>query len=438
MNYRHVDVQWGNHDITWIGAAHGSPICVASVVRISLSYNGFDVLEDGYGINLRPLSTFAGETYGDDPCDCFRIHQLDQNRYDPVGPSQASKMHKAIAVILLKLEGQLIQRRKEYLMSERLLLDKIDWKTGTVELGESDYRLKDTNFPTIDPDDPYRLSKKEQEVLDALISSFKHSEKLQRHIGFLVDHGGLYSRYNGNLLYHGCIPMDADGNFLKVKLKRKDGVTVIVSGKELMDELDRMIRQSLYSQNKEDLDILWYLWAGPKSPLYGKAKMATFERYLIDDPETWAEPKNAYYEWYEDEEKVKEILKEFDMDPETDHIVNGHVPVKIGENPIKAGGKLFVIDGGISKAYQSTTGIAGYTLIYDSHAIRLASHKPFRPASDRISAKMFTKTEVVERKDHRITIEETDAGAEILSSIADLEKLIELYRDGVLPQHSER
>ncbi|MBQ4188304.1 MAG: fructose-bisphosphatase class III, partial [Firmicutes bacterium] len=278
MNYRHVDVQWGNHDITWIGAAHGSPICVASVVRISLSYNGFDVLEDGYGINLRPLSTFAGETYGDDPCDCFRIHQLDQNRYDPVGPSQASKMHKAIAVILLKLEGQLIQRRKEYLMSERLLLDKIDWKTGTVELGESDYRLKDTNFPTIDPDDPYRLSKKEQEVLDALISSFKHSEKLQRHIGFLVDHGGLYSRYNGNLLYHGCIPMDADGNFLKVKIKRKDGVTVIVSGKELMDELDRMIRQSLYSQNKEDLDILWYLWAGPKSPLYGKAKMATFER----------------------------------------------------------------------------------------------------------------------------------------------------------------
>ena len=438
MNYRHVDVQWGNHDITWIGAAHGSPICVASVVRISLSYNGFDVLEDGYGINLRPLSTFAGETYGDDPCDCFRIHQLDQNRYDPVGPSQASKMHKAIAVILLKLEGQLIQRRKEYLMSERLLLDKIDWKTGTVELGESDYRLKDTNVPTIDPDDPYRLSKKEHEVLDALISSFKHSEKLQRHIGFLVDHGGLYSRYNGNLLYHGCIPMDADGNFLKVKLKRKDGVTVIVSGKELMDELDRMIRQSLYSQNKEDLDILWYLWAGPKSPLYGKAKMATFERYLIDDPETWAEPKNAYYEWYEDEEKVKEILKEFDMDPETDHIVNGHVPVKIGENPIKAGGKLFVIDGGISKAYQSTTGIAGYTLIYDSHAIRLASHKPFRPASDRISAKMFTKTEVVERKDHRITIEETDAGAEILSSIADLEKLIELYRDGVLPQHSER
>lgn len=427
MKHNNVDIQWGNHDIDWMGALAGNRVCMMNVLRIATSYNSFDVIEDGYGINLRPLSMFAAQVYGDDPCLRFQPHILDENIFDPIDPQQAARMHKAVAVILFKLEGQLLLRHPEYEMQGRLLLDKVDFENGTIEIDGKVHEMLDRNFPTIDPEDPYRLTPDEQDLTDGIWQSFRHSNQLREHIEFIYNHGGMYKVINNNLLYHGCIPMNEDGEFETVHLRSGS-----FSGRELLDHLDKRVRQAYYSEDQDSIDLMWYLWCGAKSPLFGRDRMTTFERYFIEDKTTYTETRNAYYNAYEDPAACEKILREFGLDPERAHIINGHVPVKHGENPVKAGGRLFVIDGGISKAYQSTTGIAGYTLIFDSHDLQLAEHRPFRQATADVTASTFTTIRVVEKMPHRLLIQDTDAGAEIRAKITALGELLQAYRDGVL------
>lgn len=434
MNFHDVDVQWGNHDVNWMGAAAGNTACIANVLRIGISYNSFDALEDGYGINLRPLSMYAAEVYGDDPCTCFLPHLLDQNVYDAVNPELAAKMCKAITVIQLKLEGQLIKRHPEYGLEKRLLLDKIDYKRGVLCLEGQEYPLLDAHFPTIDPAHPYELTQKEQELISTLQLSFTHSQLLQRHIRFLYAHGSLYRICNGNLLYHGCIPMTEDGAF--AQMHTPDGV---FAGKKLMDYLNEKIRDA-YSMDDEEapqarqaaVDLMWYLWCGPNSPLFGKDKIATFEHIFLADEALKAEKHNPYYRLVEDEETVNRILEEFGLSTERAHIINGHVPVKVrkGESPVKAGGKLFIIDGGISKAYQKQTGIAGYTLIFNSRHLALAMHKPFVPGEENTP-----QIRIVEQMRERIMVRDTDTGRELLSQIEDLKELIEAYSRGAIREN---
>ncbi len=431
MNHRSVDIQWGNHDIDWIGAVAGNRVCMFSVLRIGLSYNNFDCLEDGYGINLRPLSDFAARVYGDDACKAFRPHTLDLNHYDPIDTALAAKMHKAAAIIMFKLEGQLIQRRPDYELDGRLLLDKMDLERGVVTIEGKEYPLTDTNFPTVDPQNPYALTQDEEEVADAIAASFQHGERLRRHIDYLVSNGSMYKAYNGNLLYHGCIPMNEDGSFASLEVGEET-----CSGKALLDALDQRVRRAYYSGDASDTDFYWYLWIGPKSPLFGKEKVTTFERYFTDAPELREEPKNPYYRLIDRPETVTHILEEFGLDPRTSHIVNGHVPVKQGESPVKANGRLFVIDGGIAKSYRPTTGIAGYTLIYNSTVIKLAEHQPILDETGR-HVTTRTVTRVVERMPRQIMMSETDAGREYQEKIAHLEQLIELYRNGTLRQHAD-
>ena len=434
MNYHDVDIQWGNHDISWMGAASGSRVCMANVLRIAISYNGFDCLEDGYGINLRPLSMFASDIYKDDPCTRFQPHILDENKFDPVDANLAAKMHKAIAVIMFKYEGQLIQRHPEYGMDGRLLLDKINHEDGTITLDGTTYPLTDTSFPTVDPDDPYALSTEESELMDTIAASFQHSRRLKEHMAFIYNNGALYRCYNGNLLYHGCIPMREDGSFDEVSALDNSGKTY--SGRALLQHLDRLVRLTRYSEQPYDSDIMWFLWCGPKSPVYGRHRMTTFERYFIDDKSLYVEHPNPYYECCEREEVVCSILTEFGLDPETSHIINGHVPVKQGENPVKANGKLFMIDGGISKAYQSKTGIAGYTLIYNSHNLSLAEHMPFNPPSNGEVAHTDTRIHVVETMHQRVTVGDIDLGMRIREKISDLTLLLKAYRSGLIRQNT--
>ena len=430
MFHHNVDIQWGNHDIEWIGAAAGNPVCLFSLLRIAISYNNFDMLEDGYGINLRPLSMFADEVYAADPCEAFRPHILDENKYDPVDPALAAKMHKAVAVILFKLEGQLIRRNPGFGMEHRLLLDKLDLQKGVLRLNGTEYPLRDRSFPTLDPADPYALTEAEQALAEGIQTSFRHSAALKRHMDFLMRCGSMYKAVNGNLLYHGCIPMEPDGSFSELELDGKR-----VGGKAMLDALDGIVRRAYYRHEPACVDLMWYLWCGAKSPLFGKARMTTFERYFIaaDVPGAEAlrrEPKDPYYSLCEQEDTVRAILRDFGLDPEHSHIVNGHVPVKKGENPIKCGGRLFVIDGGISKAYQSTTGIAGYTLIFNSHSLTLAEHRPFRRATGSAVARTDTRTRVVEQMPHRILMAETDEGLAARARITALEALLACYRDG--------
>lgn len=427
MRHGRVDVQWGNHDIDWMGAMAGNRVCMMNVLRIATSYNSFDVLEDGYGINLRPLSMFAAQTYDGDTCARFQPHVLDQNILDPVDTQLAAQMHKAVAVILFKLEGQLLRRHPEYQMEERLLLDKVDFQNGTVRIGGKDYPLLDTNFPTIDPENPYELTAEESELTEGLWQSFRHSARLREHIDFLYNHGGMYKILNNNLLYHGCIPMKEDGEFETMHLPSGD-----FSGRAMLDHLDKRVRQAYYTGDPDSVDLMWYLWCGEKSPLFGRDRMTTFERYFVGDASLYAEPRNPYYRAYEDTAICEKILREFGLDPDHSHIINGHVPVKYGENPVKAGGKLFVIDGGISKAYQSTTGIAGYTLIFDSRDLQLAEHRPFRPETSGLPASTFTSIRVVEKMPHRLLVRDTDDGERIRSKLAALGELLAAYRDGVL------
>lgn len=429
MNFHDVDIQWGNHDADWIGAACGSPACIANVLRIATSYNSFDVLEDGYGINLRPLSMYAEEIYKDDPCDRFRPHLLDENVSDSVHPDLAAKMCKAISIIMFKEEGQLIRRHPEYELGSRIFLDKIDYKNGTVEIDGNTYPLLDRNFPSIDPADPYALTPREQQLMDVLVYSFTHSEKLQKHIRFFFTNGSMYKISNNNLLFHGCIPMNEDGSFLTLSTMEGN-----VSGKALMDYFNEAASDIYYMDGIEypkekgiAADLLWYMWCGPKSPLFGKDKITTFEHCFLEDPSLYVETYNAYYEYSKKEECVDQIFAEFGIDPERAHIVNGHVPVKTtkGESPIKANGKLFLIDGGLSKAYHSKTGIAGYTLIFNSRHLALAEHKDFHKGQENTP-----EIRIVEQMKERVRVRDTDTGAELARQISDLRELLQAYRNG--------
>ncbi len=431
MQHRCVDIQWGNHDIDWIGAVAGNRVCMFSVLRKAISYNNFDCLEDGYGINLRPLSMFAARAYANDDCKAFLPHMLDLNKYDPVDVTLAAKMHKAAAIIMFKLEGQLIARRPDYELDDRLLLDKINLCRGTIDISGKEYPLTDTNFPTVDFNQPYSLTSEEQEIVESIAASFQHSERLRRHIDYLVTNGSMYKIYNGNLLYHGCIPLNEDGSFAMLDVDHK-----MYSGKAMLDALDQRVRRAYYNGWGIDTDFYWYLWIGKKSPLFGKDKVTTFERYFTSAPELREEPKNPYYSLIDQPETVARILAEFGLDPKTGHIINGHVPVKQGESPIKSNGRLFVIDGGIAKSYRPTTGIAGYTLIYNSTVIKLAEHRPIMDANGMHTATQ-TITRVVEHMPHQIRMSETDSGKSMLKKIHHLEDLIQLYRNGTLRQKSD-
>lgn len=431
--YHSVDVQWGNHDISWMGAACGNPACIATVIRISAKYGNLSILEDGYGINLVPLARFAMSRYGDDRCSCFQVDYRKEN-YDVRDVKLDEKMHKAITIIQFKLEGQLIRRHPEFHMENRLLLDKIDWKEGTVTIEGKEYELKDKNFPTVYPDDVYRLTPEEAEVVERLTYSFVNCEKLQEHIRFLYANGGLYKIFNGNLLYHGCVPLTEQGEFESVEVYGKT-----YSGRALYDVLEEYARKAYYAIDKEEkqkgMDILWFLWANPHSPVFGKEKMTTFERYFVADKETYQEPKNPYYTFMEKEETVNKILVEFGLEDNGEsHIVNGHIPIesKRGETPIKCGGKLLIIDGGFSKAYQPKTGIAGYTLIYNSYGLMLAAHEPFESLDKAVreGQDIHSHRQLVQQAVRRKLVADTDNGKEIQESIAGLEELLLAYRDG--------
>ncbi len=434
MHFHDVDIQWGNHDISWMGAATGNPACVCNVLRIAISYNSFDVLEDGYGINLRPLSMFASKVYRDDPCSQFTPKILDENIYDAVDPGLAAKMHKAIAVIQFKVEGQIIKRHPGYKMDDRILLEAVDYNRGVVTIEGTEYPMLDTMFPTIDPKHPLRLTKEEDELLHTLIMSFRHSGLLHKHIRFLYTNGALYQCHNGNLLYHGCIPMRPDGSFEGMICNGEE-----LTGRALMDYIGEQIHKAYFLSEDDPekngaRDFMWYLWCGAKSPVFGKDKMTTFEHYFVADKATHRERLNPYYKLSQQEDVCDRILQEFGLYGEGSHIINGHVPVKIkdGEMPVKANGKLFVIDGGLSKAYQKYTGIAGYTLIYNSHHLALAEHKPFNPEQENTP-----RVAIVEKMKNRIMVSDTDKGKELMAQIEDLKELSAAYRRGDIKEQAD-
>lgn len=438
MHYHSVDIQWGNHDVLWMGAAAGHQPCIANVVRIAAKYGNLDTLEDGYGINLIPLATFAMDTYKDDDCSCFEVEE--EKNQMPKDRALNRKMHKAITIIQFKLEGQLIKRRPEFQMEHRLLLDKVDPKKGVLRIGDAEYPLLDCNFPTVDWNDPYALSDGEKVVIDRLHRAFVGCEKLQEHIRFLYTRGSLYKVHNSNLLYHGCVPFNEDGSFREVNIF---GETY--SGKGLYDILEKYARRGYYSQpgkeeRKRGQAILWYIWSNENSPVYGKAKMATFERYFLSEKKMHDEKKNIYYKLIEKKETIEKILNEFGLDIKESHIINGHMPVQLkkGETPIKGGGKLFIIDGGLSKAYQSKTGIAGYTLVYNSYGLRLVSHEPFKSMEDAIrrESDIHSDSSIVETVRERRLVADTDAGLELKERIRELEELLQAYRDGSIIEHA--
>ncbi|WP_343209891.1 fructose-1,6-bisphosphatase [Anaerolentibacter hominis] len=436
MAYNQIDFQWGNHDISWMGAASGCKALVANVIRMAISYNNFDLLEDGYGINLRALSEFAAKVYRDDPCKVFLPHLLDENKYDPVDKHLAAKMHKAIAIIQFKLEGQLIKRHPEYEMEDRRMLEAIDYGEGTIQIEGKAYPLRDRLFPTVDPADPTALTREEEDLLNVICASFRHSTLLHEHMRFLYSHGSLYKCYNNNLLFHGCIPMREDGSFESMETARGKEL----AGRELLDYINRQVVDAYFlkpgTKKKENAcDFMWYLWCGRKSPVYGKSKMTAFEGYFIKRGEIHKEIFNPYYELSKSRDVCERILEEFGLgDRERTHIINGHVPVKEGENPVKGGGKLFVIDGGISKAYQSKTGIAGYTLIFNSHGLNLAEHRPFDPSRRQENTSRVTR---VETMPFRLMIHDTDLGVLLHERIEDLKQLVECYRTGLIRENSQ-
>ena len=431
--YDRYDIQWGNHDILWMGAAAGNTASIANVIRLSARYDNLDVLEDGYGINLLPLARFAMEYYNT-PCAPYKPKSMPDTGGNERDTLLTSQMHKAITVLQFKIEGQLIKRHPEYGMSSRLLLEQIDYKRGTIRLDGEEYPLRDADFPTVDPANPYALTPAEERLIRTLQASFLNSYKLQKHIRLLYLKGSIYLAVNSNLMYHASIPMTDDGEFKSVLIDGKP-----YAGRALLDRLDLLAREAYFGGNGQQsreraLDYMWYLWCGPDSPFFDKSKMATFERYLIEDKRAQHEEKGAYYKHMEDTEMCRRILAAFDLDPERSHIISGHVPVKTrkGESPIKAGGRLLMIDGGFSKAYQSETGIAGYTLIFNSHGLQLVQHEPFESSvkaveegRDIISTKM-----IVEAMTDRITVRDTTIGKELQRQIDDLLRLLAAYRGG--------
>lgn len=432
MSYHSLDIQWGNHDVLWMGAAAGQRGCIANAIRICARYGNLDIIEDGYGINLLPLATFALRVYGDDPCSCFKLKV--QERPDSAEMQMNLRIHKAISIIQFKIEGQIIQRQKGFRLENRALLHRIDYEKGTITLGGKEYDLLDKNFPTVDPRNPYELNEEEEEIMERLEQAFTGCEKLQQHMRFLLTKGGLYKVYNNNLLYHGCVPLDAKGQLKEVEVFGKK-----YRGRALYDVLDSYVRKGFFAldekERQDGKDIMWYIWLHPDSPLFGKNKMATFERYFLAEKETHVEKKNPYYSFLENEEVIDGILREFGLDPQEDsHIVNGHVPVKRkdGESPIKCNGKVMVIDGGFSKAYQKETGIAGYTLIYNSYGLLLVAHEPFESTEAAIAKENDIHSEimVVKRVADRRQVGDTDVGRELKDQVKDLEKLLAAYRNG--------
>ncbi|MCC0637267.1 MULTISPECIES: fructose-1,6-bisphosphatase [unclassified Clostridioides] len=432
-----VDIQWGNHDILWMGAASGEKTCIANALRISARYANLDIVEDIYGINLLPLATFAIEMYKDDPCKEF-IPKINDQSVTTTEKSLMAKMHKAISIIQFKLEGEVIKRRPEFEMEHRLLLNMINYEEGTITLKGKTYKLKDTYLPTIDKKDPYKLSIEEKNVIEKLVSSFRGSEKLQKHVSFLFSKGSIYLKANSNLLIHGCVPLNEDGSFMSMNIMGKE-----YKGKILMDKMESLAREGFFFKDKAEeklygMDIMWYLWTGKCSSLFGKDDMTTFERYFIAEKETHKENKNPYFKLRESDVACERIFEEFDLELDESHIINGHVPVesKNGESPIKANGKILVIDGGFSRAYQKTTGIAGYTLIYNSRTLQLVSHEPFNSAEEAIAneSDILSTTVVVEHKAKRKMVRDTDEGVKIQEEIEDLKLLLMAYKKGLIKE----
>ena len=435
MTHHHVDVQWGNHDVLWMGAAAGSPVCVATAVKNCVQYDNLDMLENSYGINLLPLAVFSTERYGD--AHVFAPRKLPEEPFKPRDTELYSRMHKAISVIMYKLEGQLVHRRKEYGMEDRDMMSRVNWGAGTINIDGTDYPLRDTDFPTVYPNDPTKLSEEEAALMEQLCAAFMHSEKLQAHARFLCSAGSLYLKRNGNLLFHGCVPCNRDGSFMEFEV----GKAVTLSGKAYFDYADRLARQGLLApegseEREEGRDYLWYLWCGRNSPVFGRDHIATFERALIEDKATWKEPKNHDYSYTDEEEFCRKILHSFGCDKPWSRIVNGHVPVKAkeGESPLKGHGRLVVIDGGFCRAYQSQTGIAGYTMFFNSLGMRLAAHEPFTSIEDAVKngRDITSHTFNVDELSHRVMVADIDTGEEIQSRIDDLMKLLEAFRDGII------
>ncbi|MBE6532401.1 MAG: fructose-1,6-bisphosphatase [Ruminococcaceae bacterium] len=431
MKERSIDVQWGNHDVLWMGAAAGSRLCIATVLNNSITYKNLDVIEIGYGISLRPLALFAEEVYAGSDISAFLPKgESGGNFFGGGDDSLVARMHKAISVIQFKLEGQAIKRNPSFDMKSRLLLERVDKNSGKLILDGKEYKLRDKDFPTL-LSDPYELTEQEREVMAYLKVAFMRSEKLSRQVRFLYEKGTMYTVYNNNLLYHGCIPMTDEGEFQTL------GAAGGRKGKELMDYCDKMARSGFFSkegsaERQAGKDFLWFLWCGKDSPLCARKKIATFERLLIDDKESWVEPKNAYYKSWDSKEIAVKILAEFGLPPIGSHIINGHIPVNKGENPIKAGGKIVVIDGGFCKAYHGATGIGGYTLIYNAEGLRLLAHEPFTSKAEAIknNADIISSTTIFESKADRLRIRETDAGDRIREKIADLMLLMKEYESG--------
>ena len=444
LNHHSVDVQWGNHDILWMGAASGSRTLVATVLSNSIHYNNLDGIETGYGISLRPLSIFANEVYKD--CDTSRLQVKltgsDADQYTEKDKLLSARMYKAITIILFKLEGQKLIRRPEFGMPDRLLLDKIDYKNKSITIDGVTYPLEDCDFPTVDPADPYKLTEEENNVIVQLTSSFRHSEKLQRHVRFLYSKGGLYKVFNGNLLFHGCIPMTGDGKLLTFSIGGKER-----SGREFLDYAEKTARRAYYDkvgseERQFGMDFLWWLWAGRNSPIFGRDRMTTFERRLIKDESAWTEAKNPYYKHYNDPDICEMLLKEFGLSGAHSHIINGHVPVKAkkGESPIKGGGRLLVIDGGFCKAYQSTSGIAGYTLVCNSRCSRIVSHQPFAGRYEAIhhNHDIANDSQIFEVMESRVKVAQTDQGRDLQAQVHDLRLLLEAYRSGAVTEDHQK
>ena len=433
-SYHDVDFQWGNHDILWMGAAAGNDCCIANVIRIAMRYDNQSVLEDGYGINLLPLATFAMEEYGDDPCNQFMPKiSVSEDICDMKAARLISKMHKAISIIQFKLEAATIKRHPEFEMEDRLLFDCIDWERKVLVWEGKDYEMLDMNFPTVDPTDPYRLTEEERSLVEKLHNSFMRSERLKKHMECLFRHGCLYTVTNSNLLFHASMPMNEDGSLKEVLVGGKK-----YKGKALYEAVGATIRDAYFNHDRYAIDYVWYLWCGKDSPAFDKDKMATFERYFLSDKSMHKEAKGAYYMLREQESVCDMLLDEFGVEGEHRHIINGHVPVKTlkGEKPIRANGKLLVIDGGFSKAYQPETGIAGYTLVFHSRGLQLVQHEPFTSIQRAVEEGMDIKStiQIVEMSSKRMMVKDTDRGKELMQQIEDLKKLLYAYNNGLIKE----
>lgn len=438
MSHHSVDIQWGNHDILWMGAAAGSASCIANVINNSLSYDNLEALEDAYGINLRPLAQFADEIYKHSNVDNFMPKMVDESEYDLKIMKRVARMHKAIAIIMFKVECGIINRNPDFRLEHRKLLERIDFRNGTVNIDGKDYVVKDIDFPTVDVDNPSKLTEEESAVIEKLRLSFMQSERLATHIRFLFSKGSMYHIENGNLMFHGAVPLTEGGEFAKITFDN-----VEYSGRGLMDYCERMARQGYFAtegtpERKRGQDFLWYLWCGENSPLFGRSKMTTFEHLLVDDESTFAEQKNPYYRYTDSEYVARFILSEFGLDPQQSHIVNGHVPVRVadGEKPIKANGHIIVIDGGFCKAYHKKTGIAGYTLVYSSRGLSLRSHEPFESIQRAVTENkdIVSTVDVFETMKNRLLIEDTDEGRARINEIKELKELLKAYHLGLIKE----